>query len=78
MKRFELVKHLYTNEVYMRESENGDYVLYTESLSIEQDLRERIEELEEWIAGISDDHPDIPDWIQGIARSLLAQGVSFK
>jgi len=40
----------------------------------EQLLRERIDELEQWIAAIADDHPQIPDWIQQSARSLLAQG----
>jgi hypothetical protein len=38
---------------------------------------ERIAELEQWIAGISDDHPEIPDWIQGSARHLLAEGVKL-
>jgi hypothetical protein len=38
-----------------------------------ESLEQRIEELEEWIAGIADDHPQIPDWIQQSARSLLAQ-----
>lgn len=32
-----------------------------------------IQELEEWIEAIADDHPQIPDWIQQSARSLLAQ-----
>ena len=45
-----------------------------ESLEIEvESLEQRIEELERWIAGIADDHPQIPDWIQQSARSLLAQ-----
>ena len=35
--------------------------------------RARIDELEQWIAAIADDHPQIPDWIQQSARSLLAQ-----
>ena len=35
--------------------------------------RARINELEQWIAAIADDHPQIPDWIQQSARSLLAQ-----
>jgi len=35
--------------------------------------QDRIEELEQWIAGIADDHPQIPDWIQQSARSFLAQ-----
>lgn len=39
-------------------------------------LRDRIAELEEWIVAIADDHPNIPDWIQGSARSLLAQELS--
>ena len=38
------------------------------------ELRERIEELEQWIAAIADDHPQIPDWIRQSARSLLAKG----
>ena len=49
--------------------------------NLESQLRRRIERqqatinrLEEWIGGISDDHPQIPDWIQQSARSLLAQG----
>jgi len=33
----------------------------------------RIDELEQWVAAIADDHPQIPDWIQQSARSLLAQ-----
>jgi len=48
--------------------------------NLEAQLRRRIERqqatihrLEEWIAGIADDHPQIPDWIQQSARSLLAQ-----
>ena len=36
-------------------------------------LQERINELEHWIAGIADDHAQIPDWIQQSARSLLAE-----
>ena len=36
-------------------------------------LKVRIDELERWIAYIADDHPQIPDWIQQSARSLLAQ-----
>lgn len=36
-------------------------------------LVDRIEQLEEWIAALADDHPQIPDWIQQSARSLLAQ-----
>jgi hypothetical protein len=35
--------------------------------------RARINELEQWIAAIAEDHPQIPDWIQQSARSLLAQ-----
>lgn len=35
--------------------------------------RARINELEQWIAAIADDHPQIPDWIQQSAKSLLAQ-----
>jgi hypothetical protein len=48
--------------------------------NLESQLRQRIErqqatihKLEEWIAAIADDHPQIPDWIQQSARSLLAQ-----
>lgn len=33
----------------------------------------KIEALEQWIAGIADDHQQIPAWIQQSARSLLAQ-----
>ena len=36
--------------------------------------RARIDELEQWVSAIADDHPQIPDWIQQSARSLLAQG----
>ena len=35
--------------------------------------QQRIDELEQWIAAIADDHPQIPDWIQQSAKSLLAQ-----
>ena len=35
--------------------------------------RTRVDDLERWIAGIADDHKQIPDWIQQSARSLLAQ-----
>ena len=35
--------------------------------------RTRIDDLERWVAGIADDHRQIPDWIQQSARSLLAQ-----
>lgn len=48
----------------------------TDEQAIEGELRQRIEELEQWIAAIADDHPQIPDWIQQSARSVLAQGVS--
>jgi len=34
--------------------------------------QQRIDELEQWIAAIADDHKQIPDWIQQSARSLLA------
>jgi len=36
-------------------------------------MEKRIKELEQWIAAIADDHPQIPDWIQQSARSLLSQ-----
>ena len=36
-------------------------------------LIKRVDDLERWIAGIADDHGQIPDWIQQSARSLLAQ-----
>ena len=36
-------------------------------------LQARINELEQWIAAIADDHPQIPDWIQQSAKCLLAQ-----
>lgn len=35
--------------------------------------QDRIDNLERWIAGIADDHQQIPDWIQQSAKSLLAQ-----
>lgn len=35
--------------------------------------KQRINELEQWIAALADDHKQIPDWIQQSARSLLAQ-----
>lgn len=35
---------------------------------------ERVTELEEWVAAISDDHPSIPDWIKQSARSLIRKG----
>ena len=38
-----------------------------------EQAQQRIDELEAWIAAIADDHPEIPDWIQQSARSLLAQ-----
>ncbi|MCB5226240.1 hypothetical protein JAO78_005360 [Alishewanella sp. 16-MA] len=38
------------------------------------EAKEHIAELEKWIAAIADDHPQIPDWIQQSARSLLAKG----
>lgn len=48
--------------------------------NLEYQLRRRIErqqatihKLEQWIAAIADDHPQIPDWIQQSARSLLTQ-----
>ena len=50
MKRFKPVKHLYTNEVYMRESDEGLYVLFQDASDLELVLRERIEELEKIIA----------------------------
>jgi len=74
MKRFNPVKHLYTNEVYMRESDEGLYVLFQGASDLELVLRSRIEELEEWIAAIADDH-QMPKWIQQSANSILAQGV---
>lgn len=37
-------------------------------------LQARIDELEQWVAAIADDHPQIPDWIRQSARSLLAGG----
>ena len=33
----------------------------------------RADDLERFVAGIADDHKQIPDWIQQSARSLLAQ-----
>lgn len=34
---------------------------------------EQKQALEQWIAAIADNHPQIPDWIQQSARSLLAK-----
>lgn len=48
-----------------------EYAIYNAS-TVKQ-LVERIDTLEQWIAAIADDHPQIPDWIQQSARSLLAQ-----
>jgi hypothetical protein len=36
--------------------------------------QKRIDKLEEWIVGISDDHQAIPSWIQQSARSLISSG----
>lgn len=48
--------------------------------NLESQLRRRIKRqqatihrLEEWIEAIADDHPQIPDWIQQSAKSVLAQ-----
>ena len=46
---------------------------YIEVSMLELRLRNRIEQLEEWIAGIADDHPQIPDWIQHSARNILTR-----
>ena len=54
------------NEDYKLTKAKGNYQC--------QPLVKRIAELEKWIAAIADDHPQIPDWIQQSARSLLAQG----
>jgi hypothetical protein len=50
--------------------------LYERIDNLEQrviDSRTRTNDLERWVAGIADDHRQIPDWIQQSARSLLAQ-----
>ena len=53
--------------------EEGKFYTLKELADIARYQYERIDELEQWIAGIADDHPQIPDWIQQSARSLLAQ-----
>jgi hypothetical protein len=82
MTRFNVVKHIYTGDAYMRKSDEGLYVLFQDASDLELVLRQRIERqqdtihrLEEWIAAIADDHSQIPDWIQQEARSILAKGV---
>jgi len=57
----------------MKTKHSEQSVSYIDASMLEQRLRNRIEELEQWIAGIADDHPQIPDWLQESARSLLAQ-----
>ena len=53
--------------------EEGKFYTLKELADIARYQHERIDELEQWIAGIADDHQQIPDWIQQSARSLLAQ-----
>ena len=54
--------------------EEGKFYTLKELADIARYQHERIDELEQWVAAIADDHPQIPDWIQQSARSLLAQG----
>lgn len=57
---------LYFTEDY----ESDEFQIAREAWDQQQ---QRIDGLEQWIASIADDHPQIPDWIQQSARSLLAQ-----
>jgi len=41
-------------------------------------LESRVEELEQWVAGIADYHSGIPDWIQQSASSVLANNSEDK
>lgn len=59
------------------ERQDGEWVKASDFrllLAENQRQKETISRLEEWIAGIADDHPQIPEWIQQSAKSLLAQG----
>lgn len=73
MTRFKAVPIVFSEAVYRRESKEDEHVLHADVKTLETNLRERIEELETWIAAIADDHPQIPDWIQQSAKSLLAR-----
>jgi hypothetical protein len=53
--------------------EEGKFYTLKELADIARYQHERIDELEQWVAAIADEHPQIPDWIQQSARSLLAQ-----
>ena len=57
----------------MKTKHSEQWVSYNDVSMLELRLRNRIDELEHWIAGIADDHPQIPDWLQESARSILAQ-----
>ena len=57
----------------MKTKHSEQWVSYNDVSMLELRLRNRIDELEQWIAGIADDHPQIPDWLQESARSVLAQ-----
>lgn len=37
-------------------------------------MQARIDELEQWVAAIADDHHEIPEWIQVEASELLERG----
>lgn len=52
-----------------------DYALYNKSAlrKVWDCQQQRIDELEQWIAAIADDHVATPDWIRHSARCLLAQ-----
>lgn len=56
-----------------RSDEDNRHIGYEYAKEAWDFQQQRIDELEEWIACIADDHPQIPDWIQQSARSLLAQ-----
>jgi uncharacterized protein YigA (DUF484 family) len=56
----------------MKAKHCDECINYIEVSMLELRLRNRIDELERWIAAIADDHPQIPEWIHQSARSLLA------
>jgi hypothetical protein len=71
MKRFNPVKHLYTNEVYMRESDEGLYVLFQGASDLELVLRQRIERQQTTIHMLENKNDKLEAFVRWIANDYV-------
>lgn len=57
---------------YLHESDKLDAIHFRDLALLTKKQSDRINELEQLIAAIADDHSAVPDWIRQSAKSMLA------